>query len=36
MVKIGMVNAGRIFYLPAAKIEIFRVFTPKSCFQKVR
>jgi hypothetical protein len=36
MVKFGVVNGGAFYYLPAAKIEIFRDFTPKSGFQKVR
>jgi hypothetical protein len=36
VVNIGVVNGGAFFYLPAAKNQIFRVFAPKSAFQKVR
>ncbi len=36
MVNSGMVNEGGVYYLPAAKIAIFRVFTRKSAIQKVR
>jgi hypothetical protein len=36
MVNSRMVNGAGFYYLPAAKNAIFRVFTPKSRFQKVR
>jgi hypothetical protein len=36
MVNGGMVNGGGFLFLPAAKIAIFRDFTPKIGFQKVR
>jgi len=36
VVNFGMVNGGGFSFLPAAKIAIFRDFTPKSAIQKVR
>jgi hypothetical protein len=36
MVNAGMVNGDAVLFLPAAKIAIFREFTRKSGFQKVR
>jgi len=36
MVNGGMVKAGGFAFFPAAKIEIFRDFTPKTAIPKVR
>jgi len=36
MVNAGMVKAGGFLFLSAAKMRIFRDFTPKSAIQKVR
>ncbi len=35
MVNLAMVNGAGFFYLPAGKIEIFRVFTSKYAIQIV-
>jgi hypothetical protein len=36
MVNLRMVNGGESYYLPAARLALFRDFARDSCIQKVR